>query len=143
MTRRTKNGERGTSLIEFVLHFLFLFYLFLGILDFGFFGYAAIAVQNAARVAALYTSSAAAHDTDQGGACIEILTELQMLPNYSSLPNSCNASPLTVTATTVTAPDSTTASKVTITYQTMQLFPFPGFPGTLSITRAVEMRVRG
>jgi Flp pilus assembly protein TadG len=135
--------ERGTSMVEFVLNFLLLFYLFIGIVDFGFFGYALIAVQSAARVAALYTSSAAAHETDQAGSCTMILAELQVLPNYSGMPTSCNASPLTVTATTVTAPDSTTASKITITYQTISIIPIPGLPSSLSITRAVEMRVRG
>jgi Flp pilus assembly protein TadG len=143
MKQQCKRRERGTSLIEFVLDFLFLFFLFIGAVDFGFFGYALIAVQNAVRVAALYTSSKASHDTDQTTACSMILTELQTLPNYSSLPASCNASPLTVTVTTVTAPDNTTASKVTVTYQTLQLIPITGLPGILSITRSLEMRVRG
>jgi hypothetical protein len=43
----------------------------------------------------------------------------------------------------VTAPDNTTASKVTVTYQTLQLIPITGLPGILSITRSLEMRVRG
>ncbi len=129
-------------MVEFVLNFMWLFFLFIGALDFGFFGYAIIAVQNAARVGALYTSSKATHDADQVGACTYILAELNELPNYSSLPATCNASPLTVTATTLTASDNTTASRVTITYQTLQLIPIPGLPGILSITRAAQMRVR-
>jgi Flp pilus assembly protein TadG len=141
---RGKNRrERGTSMVEFVLNFLLLFYLFIGIVDFGFFGYALIAVQNAARVAALYTSSAASHDTDQTGACTKILNELTTLPNYSALPTSCNASPLTVTTTTSTDTDSQTTAKVSITYQTISIIPIPGLPGSLSITRSVQMRVRG
>jgi Flp pilus assembly protein TadG len=130
-------------MVEFVLNFLLLFYLFIGIVDFGFFGYAAVAVQSAARVAALYTSSAASHDTDQTTSCTMIRAELNVLPNYSALPSSCNASPLTVTATTTTDTNSKTAAKVTITYQTISIIPIPGLPGNLSITRAVQMRVRG
>jgi Flp pilus assembly protein TadG len=143
MSRPGKRSQRGTSLVEFVLNFLLLFYLFIGVIDFGFFGSAAIEIQNAARVGALYTSSAAAHDADQTGACTRILAELQALPNYSSMPSTCNAAPLTVTAGTVTAPDNTTASKVTVTYQSLQLIQIPGLPSSLSISRWVEMRVRG
>jgi Flp pilus assembly protein TadG len=143
MTKPNKKSQRGTSLVEFVLNFLLLFFLFIGVIDFGFFGSAAIDIQNAARVGALYTSSGAAHDTDQAGACTRILAELQSLPNYSAMPATCNASPLVVTAVTVTAPDNTPAAKVTVTYQTLSLIQIPGLPNGLSITRVVEMRVRG
>jgi Flp pilus assembly protein TadG len=139
---RDRKLERGTSLVEFALTFLMLFYLFVGALDFGFFGYALISVQSAARVGALYTSSAASHDADQVGACTDIMQELQSLPNYSSFSTgTCNASPLTVSVTATTGLDSKTASRVTVTYQTPQLIPIPGLPGTLSITRSALMRV--
>jgi Flp pilus assembly protein TadG len=142
MNPNSRKSQRGTSFVEFVLSFLLLFFLLICVLDFGFFCNAAIAVQNAARVAVLYTSSSATHDTDQAGACTRALTELQSLPNYSSMPATCNASPLTVSVSTATASDRTTASKVTVTYQTLSLIPVNGFPGSLSMTRVAQMRVR-
>ena len=140
-----KKGQRGTELVEFALLFPLLFFMFLGAFDLGFFCYSLIAVQNAARVAALYASaSPGTHSTDSASACTLVLNELQMMPNYSSLPSSCGASPLQVTLATVSAPDYTTNStiKVTVVYQTMQLIPIPGLPGQLNISRSVEMRVR-
>lgn len=129
-------------MVEFALLFPMLFFLFLGAFDLGFFCYAFIAVQNAARVAALYTSSSSATAANQAQACTYVLGELQMLPNYSSFSSTCGASPLQVTATSVTGPDGNSASTVTVTYRTIQLVPIPGLGGQLSITRAVEMRIR-
>ena len=137
-----RKSERGTSLIEFVVTFLIIFYLFVGALDFGFFGYSLISVQNAARVGALYTSSAITHDADQVGACTDVIQELKSLPNYSSFSNgTCNAAPLVVSVAATNGPDSEPASQVTVTYQTLQLIPIPGLPGSLGISSSVLMRV--
>lgn len=139
---RGSRRERGSAFVEFVLLFPILFFLFIGAFDAGFFCYTMITVQSAARVAALYTSGSSATSASQSGACTYVLGELQSMPNYSSLPSACGASPLTVTAQSLTGPDGQPASKVTVTYQTVQLIPIVGLPGQLSVTRSVEMRVR-
>lgn len=134
--------ERGSAFIEFVLLFPILFFLFIGAFDAGFFCYTLISVESAARVAALYTSGSSATSANSSGACTYVLGELQTMPNTSLLPSGCSASPLQVTAQSLTGPDGQPASKVTVTYQTMQLIPIPGLPGQLSVTRVAEMRVR-
>ena len=142
---RSCDRQRGTALIEFAVIFPMLFFLFIGAFDLGFFCYALIAVQNAARVAALYASAfPGTHQTDSASACTLALNELQAMPNYASLPASCGASPLQVTLATVSAPDNTANAtiKVTVIYQTMRLIPIPGLAGQMNITRSVEMRVR-
>jgi Flp pilus assembly protein TadG len=142
---RNRNRQRGTALVEFAIVFPLLFFLFIGAFDLGFFFYALIAVQNAARVAALYASAfPGTHQTDSASACTLAFNELQAMPNYSSLPATCSTLPLQVTLATVSAPDYTANAtiKVTVVYQTMRLIPIPGLTGQMNITRSVEMRVR-
>lgn len=135
--------ERGQSIIETALLAPWIFILFMGIVDFGFYGYALIATENAARVAALYTAQGAA--ADQAGACIHAANELRMLPNFTSFQPGCPVnSPLFVDAAEVppaSSPDGEEGTRVTVTYQSIPLFPIPGLTGLLNITRIVEMRV--
>lgn len=140
---KSQRGETGSSLVEFVLLFPILFFLFVGVFDMGMFSYALIAVENAARVAALDTSASSATSGSTSLACKDVLKSLQQLPNHAKLPSSCTALPLSVTAAAVTGPDGNAASKVTVSYQSAQLIPVPGLTGRLSITRVVQMRVRG
>lgn len=140
--RRAGTHKRGSALIEITLLAPWIFFLFVFVIDMGFYNYSLIAVENAARIGAEYTSGATSTVADQAGACTRILAELQMLPNLSGVA-SCSASPLTVTATSVTGVDGTPATSVTITYTGMQMIPIPGFMmGQLSFQRNVQMRVK-
>ncbi|MFL6352684.1 MAG: TadE/TadG family type IV pilus assembly protein [Bryobacteraceae bacterium] len=137
-------GERGSAFIEFVLLFPMLFFLFIGAFDMGFLCYAFIGTQNAARVAALYTSSTATASADSAGACLYALTELTKMPNSSQFLSGCSSAPLQVTAVSSTGPDGKPASTVTVSYQTIRLpvVPIPGFTPQFTIRRSVQMRVR-
>jgi Flp pilus assembly protein TadG len=128
--------------VEFVLIFPVLTFLFFGTFDMGFYMYALVSTQNAARVAALDTSASSARSGSTTVACADVLTELNMMPNAASFPASCNALPLQVTAQAVVGPDGKSASKVSVTYQTSQVIPIPGLTGQLTITRIVQMRAR-
>jgi len=142
---RRRQRQSGTALVEFAVVFPVLFFLFIGAFDVGFFCYALIGVQNAARVAALYASAfPGTHQTDSASACALALNELQAMPNNASFPASCGALPLQVTLATVSAPDNTAnpTIKVTVVYQTMRLIPIPGLASQMNIARSVEMRVR-
>lgn len=119
-----------------------VFLLFIGVLDFGFYAYAAIATENAARVAALYTSGDPAQAGDSLGACVYALAELNSLPNTRTLMPPCDSLPVVVTATSVTGVDGRAASRVSVTYQTVPMIPIPGLMGQLQITRVAEMRVK-
>ena len=119
----------------------FLF-LFIGIVDMGFYSYSLIAVENASRVAAEYTSNGAALAADQTGACTKVRAELSSLPNVSGL-SSCGAAPLIVTAASATGPDGNSATSVSVTYRSALLIPIPGIlMGQLNVTRSVQMRVK-
>lgn len=97
-TRETRKHQRGSALIEFLLLFPIVFFLFVGAVDMGFYCYALISVQNATRVAALYTSSESSVSADSTGACQYVLKDLAMMPNSSQLPSGCSALPLKVSA---------------------------------------------
>ncbi len=138
-------GTAGQAVIEVALMSPWIFLLFIAIFDFGFYTYAAITTQNAARVAALATTDRAGNAGVQLLACQFALEEMRMLPNLASLPSSygCAALPLTVTATPFTDTEGKPASRVSVTYQTVQLFPLPFMMGRFTLTRTVEMRVFG
>jgi Flp pilus assembly protein TadG len=137
--------------IEVALMAPWIFFLFVGVFDFGFYAYALISVENAARVAAMYTSSATAAADDSSTACQYALEELRALPNVRSLPT-CGAvaagtpvtnGPMVVRAQAVTGADGESASTVSVTYQTVPMIPIPGLvAGQLTVTRTVQMRVR-
>ena len=147
--RNSRNSSRrGSSIIEFSLIFPWYVFLFVGAFDSGFFAYALIATQNAARAAAVYCSSSASAAIDTANACIYAADQLRGMPNIgASYADTCSGSPLTVTAALLNgasnpqSADGSPATKVTVTYVTPQLIPIPGvFPGQLTITRSVEIR---
>jgi TadE-like protein len=80
-----RSRRSGHSVMEFALFLPFLLFLFVGAFDWGFYAWALIATENAARVAALYTSSSAATAGDSLGACPYVLGELADAPNVYSL----------------------------------------------------------
>jgi len=142
--RSVRKNQRGSAFIEFLLLFPMLFFLFVGTFDMGFFCYALISTQNAARIGALYTSSQSALAGSSAYACQYVITELSAMPNSSQFPSGCGAAPLQVTAQSTTGPDGLPASTVTVSYQTIQVpvLPIPGFTSQLTITRTVQMKVR-
>ena len=133
-------GCRGHAVIEVALLSPWIFFLFMGTLDMGFYTHAMIATQNAARAAAAYTSRSALTATDASGACRYALTELKAMSNVRNL-KTCNASPLVVTASSVTGADGSPASSVSVTYRSNKMIPIPGLTGRLNITRTVQMMV--
>jgi Flp pilus assembly protein TadG len=140
-----KEGERGNSLVEVALMAPWIFFLFVLIVDFGFYAYAAICTENAARVAVLATAASDAASNQQTYACIYVKNEMRHLPNYTQFPATCNALPLQVTVTRVAAADDAAqwASRVSVRYQSIPMIPIPGMMGQLTIRRTAEMRVYG
>ncbi len=135
-----KRKKRGSALVELTMLIPWVFFLFVGVIDLGFFCYSLIAVENSARVAAEYTSKSSSFAGSTSGACTRVLAELAMLPGVPALAN-CNSSPLVVTATAVTGPDGSPATSVSVTYN-LSMIPIPGLlMGTLNVTRNVQMRV--
>lgn len=132
--------RRGHAALEFALLSPWIFYLFFGTLDLGFYSYALISTENSARVAAQYTSKVPGKLEDAAGACTYVLAELSGMGNVHNL-TSCTALPLIVSVTAVKDFDGADASSVAVTYQTAPLIPIPGLRGRLTVTRVVQMRV--
>jgi Flp pilus assembly protein TadG len=134
--------ERGHAVLEAALLLPWMLFLFLGVFDLGFYSYALISTQNAARVAAWYTSQSPSTATNSTTACTYVLAELAAMPNISTAVTSCLTSPVVVTATQVTGADGALAAQVSVSYTSPQLIPIPGIlPGQYTFARTVQMRL--
>jgi len=136
-----RERQRGHAVVETALLAPWIFLLFAGTFDVGMYGYALISTENAARAAAVYTSTSTTKAGDTTRACQYALAEMGSLPNVSGL-TTCNAYPVMVNATPVTGVDGASASSVSVTYRTPQLIPIPGLMGRLTVTRTIQMRCR-
>ena len=165
--RNQNTRERGQAVLEVTLMAPWIFFLFVGILDAGFYSYAAICTQNAARAAAIQTAAAPNKQTDPI-ACSAALNELNLIPNVVGLtsPGGCAAPPVQVVRTTLcgastpstivctarpTQPDTcadcqqnpnAASSRVAVTYQSTFFVSIPGIlTNQLNLTRVVESRI--
>lgn len=151
-----EDRRSGHAVIEAALLAPWIFFLFVGVFDFGFYSYAAITTQNAARIAALQTSDNTKTAGDDTLACQYAVQEMQTLPGIPTVTNltstpACPTLPSGVTDTfavavdaqPVTGPDGAMATRVAVTYRTMQMIPIPGIlMGRMQLTRVVEMRLK-
>ncbi len=148
---RATTARRGSAVVEVSLLAPWILFLFVGVFDMGMYTYSMMGVENAARVAAEYTSRNWNYAGDTTGACNRVLAEVAMLPNVGSQAN-CNAGGGNTVVVTAQALDSSTtpasldgsrATLVQVTYTGNRLVPIPGLlMGQLTITRSVEMRVK-
>src|SRR5262249_32014873 len=120
-----KKSARGGAMLELAFLSPWILLLFIGVLDWGFYAYSLISLQAALRSAAVNARLSTGNATDADAACTIVRGEMKNLPNVRSL-TSCGATPLTVTASLITGPDSSDAAKVTVIYQTPSLIPIPG-----------------
>jgi len=152
MRHTGRSRRQGNSLVEFVVMAPWFFLLFTGVVDAGFATYGLIAVQNAARVAALHSAANVVTASDQAGACALAISELKGLPKVgSAFASQCTSSPVTVTVNycdgttpcsgSATSVDGGPAAFVSVTYQLPALFQLP-ISGLSTITRTAEMRLR-
>jgi Flp pilus assembly protein TadG len=141
-TNTPSGRERGHAMLEAALLLPWILFLFVGAFDLGFYNYALISTQNAARVAAWYTSQTTTTSTDATTACTYALAELSSMPNVGTTVTSCAAAPVVVTATQVTGVDGAEASQVSVSYTSPQMIPIPGaLPGQYTFDRIVQMRL--
>ena len=137
----------GHAVIELALLAPFIFFLFAGTLDMGFYLYAGIAVENAARVGALHIAASTDVASDANATSFArtyVCNELRMLPNVGS---SCPTSVVSVTVPSqpFSGTDGDPATQVSVTYTTVPLIPIPGLNpgprGQWTFTRLVQMRL--
>ena len=142
-----RRRQRGGSALEMALMMPWYIFLFVGAFDWGYYAHALISTESAARVAATYTSTSSTTAGDSTGACTYALAELRIVPNIGTNLTTCTASPVVVTASSITAANSidglAAATRVTVQYTTLQLIPIPGVLGNqFTFTRSVQMRLR-
>src|SRR5262245_27392153 len=139
--RKRRASQQGHAVVETALLAPWIFLLFAGTFDMGMYGYALISTENAARAAAVYTSSSTTKAADTTRAVQYALAEMSALPNVSGV-TTCSSYPVIVNAEAATGIDSAAASNVSVTYRTPQLIPIPGLMGRLTVTRRIQMRCR-
>ena len=165
---KRKRRDSGSSIVEVALLAPWIFFLFVGIFDFGFYAYSIICTENAARAAAVQTAAGVGAQSNTI-ACNAAWDELKGMPNVASNATpTCTALPVVVTQKTLctqatvvpntinctdpgpcadcsAAVDPTgraASSKVSVQYQSLPLVPIPGLlTGQTTITRIVEMRI--
>ena len=158
MQNRRKN-QRGNAIIEAALLMPWLFFLFAGVFDMGFFSYEAICLQNAARAAAMATSKDVFSATPTN-ACKAALPEMVLLINMTQVtcttsptfppfsiavtPLNCTTNPPCADCTAVPCANPNyqpQSVQATVTYQMLAWIPIPGLNNQLTLSRTTEMRV--
>ena len=162
---RRGRRERGHAAVETALMAPWIFVLFIAVFDLGFYSYAVIATQNAARSAAMHISRSTTYSGDLTRACLVARRELQGMPNVGPGLAACAANAAAVSdsnpigveiqtilenssgsLTPLDAPAVTTSAqwavRVLVTYRSPKLFPLPGLMGRMTVTRFSEARIR-
>src|SRR5437868_7093924 len=97
---KRKSRESGNSIVEVALLAPWIFFLFVGIFDLGFYAYAVICTENAARAAATQTAAGAGAQSATL-ACEAAWNEMKGLPNVAQLSQNCTQAPVIVTRKTL------------------------------------------
>jgi Flp pilus assembly protein TadG len=140
---RGVKSRKGNSLVEFSFLMPWYVFLFVGSFDLGMYSYSLVALEEGVRMAALNASQTTSSASDSFTAGQYVLGSIKGLPNIGSGVTVTNTSPINVTAALGTGLDGNPDTTVTAVYTSPQLIPIPGLlPGQLTITRAVQMRVR-
>jgi Flp pilus assembly protein TadG len=142
---RTSKRRGGNSLVEFSLIMPWYVFLFIGVFDFGFYGYSLTALEDGVRVAALNASQNSTVAASSATACTYVVGSLKNLPNIGTSVTTCTASPLTVSASygAAAGPDGGPATTISATYTSPLLVSIPNLiPSQITTTRTLQMRVR-
>lgn len=146
--------RRGHAAVEATLMAPWILLLFIAVMDFGFYAYAAIATANAARIGALKASMDLAYhppgdpipanyanDLSQ-----RVLAEMAALPNVQELFSQSPPYTFPPLGVDVAIDGATTdgqpAAVVTVRYRTVPMFPLPWMTGQFELTRIARMRMR-
>jgi Flp pilus assembly protein TadG len=139
---RTK--RTGSSVVEFAFLVPWFVFLFVGVLDMGYYNYALITAQSAARTAALWTSSSVGASTQPDQACLYVYDQLTSNINLTGATTCSGTSPISLTTSVDTGPDGTPASASTVTVQftSATLIPIPGLlPANIPVVRTAQMMI--
>jgi hypothetical protein len=133
-------------MMEMVLISPWIFLLFIGVLDWGFYASALVSLQAGLRSAVLYTSTSSAIAQDANTptkACEIVLSEIRKLPNVGAGATCPSTNPVVTHTFLPSGPGASPASRVTVTYTSVTLVPMPGLlRKQFTVTRSAVMRIR-
>ena len=138
-----RKRARGGAMLEMVLISPWIFFLFIGALDWGFYASALVSLQAAVRSAVSYTATGVSTAAATTEACTIVLNEIRKLPNIGSGTTSCTSNPTVTAEYLVSGPGGVKASRVSVTYTSITLVPMPGLlRKQFTVTRTAVMRLR-
>jgi Flp pilus assembly protein TadG len=141
MIPKQSRKRRGAVMMELALLSPWIIFLFIGLLDWGFYAYSLVTLETATRAAASWNANHAA-PTDVATACTIVTSEMQSLVNMNGVTSCGGSSPVSVTSAQVTGPDNEDAAQVAVTYRTPSLIPIPGLLAKqFTITRISTMKL--
>jgi Flp pilus assembly protein TadG len=142
MARKFVRKTRGAAMMELALLSPWIIFLFIGVLDWGYYAFSLITLENATRVAAVFASSSTNNYNQTSNICTILLNEMGSLSNMQGV-TTCSSSPLTFSSTLVASgPDGSNAAQMSVTYTTPQMIPIPGLLAKqFTVTRTVIMRI--
>ena len=143
MKQVRNDSRKGQAIMEVTFIAPWFLLLFAGVFDVGFYSYAAICTENAARVAAMHAARDAtlAADASMGDlARADVCQEMRSLPNVGS---TCPSSVVQVSVAPqpFIGADGQAATQVAVTYTTVPVIPIPGLMGRMTLTRVVQIRI--
>lgn len=160
--QKARRRVRGQAVVEVALMAPWIFFLFVGVLDFGFYSYASITTQNAARVAAIANSFSTGAATNATATCNLVVAEMNSLPNTKNLVPGTYTCPAVGSVPTATSPislftlttesesDGSTAAVVQVAYRMptvgtttpIAMIPIPGLVnGPVTIYRTAKVPI--
>jgi Flp pilus assembly protein TadG len=133
--------KRGAAMMELALLSPWIIFIFIGVLDWGFYAVSLMTLENATRAATIYAASGSTTYTDTTNLCQILYNEMGSLSNMQGVTTCGGTSPVSFTASQGAGPDNNTAVTVAVTYTTPQMIPIPGLlAGKFTITRTMQMR---
>jgi Flp pilus assembly protein TadG len=131
-------------MVELALLSPWIIFLFIGVLDWGFYAHAVITLENATRAAAVYASGSSTAYTETFNLCTILVNEMGSLSNMQGVSTCGGSSPVSFSSTQLTggsSPDGNTAIQMSVTYTTPQMIPIPGLLASkFTLTRTLKMR---
>jgi Flp pilus assembly protein TadG len=130
-------------MMEMVFISPWIFLLFIGALDWGFYASALVSLQAGVRSAVTYTATGSSTASSSSEACTIVLNEIRKLPNIGSGTTDCSSNPVVTAEYLASGPGGSPASRVTVTYTSITLVPMPGLlRKQFTVTRRAVMRLR-
>ena len=141
----SRGAEAGSAFIELGLMFPVLLLILVGAIDFARVFFAGIALTNAAEVGAMYGARSVTGSSDLTGMQDASIADAADLSGVTAAATQyCNCGNGTAHSCPVTCTGSTAHTYVSVStsYTFTPLFPIPGIPSSIPMTRTAVMRVQ-